>query len=88
MLLVADPQIIGNFKEKRMTYFSILDSDRYLKKTYIHALQFSKPDLIIFLGDLMDEGHVATDPEFYEYVRRIFKIFLIGESQHVRVILY
>ncbi|KAF7283020.1 hypothetical protein GWI33_001577 [Rhynchophorus ferrugineus] len=78
ILLVADPQIIGNMNEHIhiITPFSILDCDRYLKKTYGFAYEFVKPDVVLFLGDLMDEGHVADDEDFYKYVKRIFDIFL------------
>lgn len=60
---------------------------RYLKRTYSLAYDFVQPDLVIFLGDLMDEAHIASKREFYEYVRRIFSIFLEPEnfSKHVRV---
>ncbi|KAG5886015.1 hypothetical protein JTB14_023657 [Gonioctena quinquepunctata] len=78
LLLVADPQIIGNNEEilHFLTPLSIFDSDRYLRKTYNHAFNFVQPDLVIFLGDLMDEAHVASHNEFNQYVRRIFNIFL------------
>lgn len=58
-----------------------------MKKTYLYAFDFVKPDVVIFLGDLMDEAHVATDQEFYEYVNRIFKIFLGNRknSEYVQV---
>ncbi|KAJ8949953.1 hypothetical protein NQ318_002360 [Aromia moschata] len=88
LLLVADPQIIGNNEEilHFLTPISIFDSDMYLKKTYFHAYNFVQPDIVIFLGDLMDEAHTATDQEFFQYVRRIFNIFLDHGSflEHVR----
>lgn len=77
ILLVADPQIIGQRKEilHFITPFSIFDSDFYLKKTYYWAFRFAQPDIVIFLGDLMDEGSIAKNEEFYSYVGRIFNIF-------------
>lgn len=88
ILLVADPQIIGNLNEvfHPVTPFTILDSDRYLKNTYSVAYQFVKPDVILFLGDLTDEGHIASDDDFYNYVRRLFQIFLypFENDQHVK----
>ncbi|KAL1516876.1 hypothetical protein ABEB36_000714 [Hypothenemus hampei] len=78
ILFVADPQIIGKANERPhlITPFSIFDCDRYLKMTYYHAFHFTKPHVVVFLGDLMDEAHIADDNHFYEYVRRIFDIFL------------
>ncbi|CAG9833715.1 unnamed protein product [Diabrotica balteata] len=82
ILLVADPQIIGNNEEilHFLTPFTIFDSDRFLKQTYIQAYSFVQPDIVIFLGDLMDEGHRATNHEFHQYVRRVFDIFLDATS--------
>ncbi|XP_060519624.1 uncharacterized protein LOC132697898 isoform X1 [Cylas formicarius] len=82
ILFVADPQIIGNWNEvfHPITPFSIYDSDRYLKKTFKYAQAFVKPDVIAFLGDLMDEAHIASDEDFYSYIRRIFNIFLDGSD--------
>lgn len=57
----------------------------YLKKTFREAFKFSKPDVVIFLGDLMDEGSTATNEEFYSYVRRVFHIFL-DPDKYVQVI--
>lgn len=51
----------------------------------MHAFTFVKPDIVIFLGDLMDEGSTATESEYKEYVRRLFNIFLKGPSGNVRV---
>lgn len=87
ILLVADPQIIGNRKEllHYITPFSIFDSDLYLKKTYSWAIKFAQPDIAVFLGDLMDEGSIATDREFFSYVRRIFNIFAKQSTATVKV---
>jgi hypothetical protein len=88
VLLVADPQIIGQRREiiHSITPFSIIDSDLYLKKTYYWAFRFTQPDIVIFLGDLMDEGSIAPDEEFYGYVRRIFDIFIEKSPSTVKVI--
>jgi hypothetical protein len=32
------------------------DSDRYLSKTFSWAKYAYNPDVVVFLGDLMDEG--------------------------------
>ncbi|ENN79717.1 hypothetical protein HUJ04_003857 [Dendroctonus ponderosae] len=78
ILLVADPQIIGNLNEifSPLSPFTIFDSDRFLKITYYYAYNYAKPHVVVFLGDLMDEAHIANDDDFNSYVRRIFNIFL------------
>ncbi|XP_041777652.1 uncharacterized protein LOC121596619 [Anopheles merus] len=76
MLLVADPQILGNtFDTKLYWPLANLDSDRHLKRTYKSVVQHAAPDVICFLGDLMDEGSVANDDQFAAYFTRFVNIF-------------
>ena len=51
------------------------DSDRYLSKTFSWAKYAYNPDVIVFLGDLMDEGSEGTDEEFRGYVKRFHSIY-------------
>ncbi|XP_075216328.1 metallophosphoesterase isoform X2 [Lycorma delicatula] len=75
ILLVADPQILG---EKTESWIARWDSDRYLYKTFSTAVSHVKPDLIMFLGDLMDEGTVATSTEYQRYAERFSYIFSLN----------
>ncbi|XP_043478838.1 metallophosphoesterase 1 [Leptopilina heterotoma] len=81
VLLVADPQILGI---KNENYFgssvAIWDSDRYLDKTFSRAVRRANPHAIVFLGDLMDEGHIASAEEFEKYKRRLNSIFSTSED--------
>uniref|UniRef100_A0A2S2R8C9 Metallophosphoesterase 1 n=1 Tax=Sipha flava TaxID=143950 RepID=A0A2S2R8C9_9HEMI len=74
ILLVADPQILG---EERENILSRWDSDRYLFNTYGRALQHVKPDNVVFLGDLFDEGSIADQKTFERYLYRFCKIFFL-----------
>ena len=56
-------------------YIICFQNLRYLRHGYKKAFQHVQPDLIIFLGDLMDEGSVATDIEFQRYYDRFKRIF-------------
>lgn len=58
-----------------------------MKITYYYAYHFVKPHVVVFLGDLMDEAHIASDDDFYEYVRRLFNIFVspYSNSEEVKV---
>lgn len=38
-------------------------------------MEYSQPHVIAFLGDLMDEGHVANAEDFEKYKRRLDSIF-------------
>lgn len=60
-------------------YFS-----RYTAKTFSRALSLAQPDVIAFLGDLMDEGHIATNKDFLKYKQRFDSIFYTPE--HIMVI--
>lgn len=76
VLFVADPQILGNtFDSKLYWPLANFDSDRHLKRTYKRAVQHTSPDVICFLGDLMDEGSVADDVQFADYFSRFVNIF-------------
>ncbi|XP_023295173.2 metallophosphoesterase 1 isoform X2 [Lucilia cuprina] len=81
MLLIADPQLLGLTYDK--SFYSGLaryDSDRYLQKTFQQALTFTKPHIICFLGDLLDEGNVASPDEFQSYVQRFRNIYKTEED--------
>ncbi|KAK2152758.1 hypothetical protein LSH36_320g06040 [Paralvinella palmiformis] len=84
VLFVADPQIIGLRDEPRnIGPISRWDSDRYLQKTFSFVYSHAKPDVVVFLGDLLDEGSQA-DPEDYDsYVKRFRHVFNIPSSVQI-----
>lgn len=63
-------------------YLSIF---RYLIKTFIYAFGFAKPDVVVFLGDLLDEGSTSTDDEYKTYIKRFFRIFFRGSFDSTKV---
>ncbi|XP_020716623.1 uncharacterized protein LOC101451658 isoform X1 [Ceratitis capitata] len=76
ILFVADPQLIGNSYEKGFwSPISRYDADRYLRKTFERSLHFTQPHIICFLGDLLDEGSIATQQDFEGYVKRFHRIY-------------
>nr|ACO15262.1 Metallophosphoesterase 1 [Caligus clemensi] len=78
VLLVADPQIQGLNDEWPSLLGSITrwDSDRYLATSFRWLLWAYKPSVIIFLGDLIDEGSTTMDPTVYnDYVDRFYSIY-------------
>lgn len=58
---------------------------RYLEKTFSRALKYSQPHVIAFLGDLMDEGHIANAENFERYKRRLDSIFSMPDDIMVPV---
>ncbi|CAF4569108.1 unnamed protein product [Rotaria sp. Silwood1] len=75
LLLVADPQLIGEKDEGILGFITRREADRYLAKTFPQANAYVKPDWIIFLGDIFDEGLSASDDEFKRYFNRFNSIF-------------
>ncbi|CAG9133473.1 unnamed protein product [Plutella xylostella] len=85
VLLVADPQLQGEQAAVfPLNWLFIWDSDRYVKATFREALRHVQPDVVVFLGDLMDEGSIATDEQYARYVNRIFDIFAPLCSDYLR----
>lgn len=51
ILFVADPQILGEEKETR--WLARYDNDKHISRNYKQAFSHVKPDIVIFLGDLI-----------------------------------
>jgi len=75
LLLVADPQLIGEKDEGFFGMITRIDADRYLAKTFAQASAHVQPNWILFLGDIFDEGLSANDDEFKRYFNRFDTIF-------------
>lgn len=77
---MSDPQLLGETFNIHFSGLAIYDSDKFLEKTFAQALAYTKPDVICFLGDLMDEGSIATDDAYQRYLRRFNDIFKTSAS--------
>ncbi|KAJ7346765.1 Metallo-dependent phosphatase-like protein [Mycena albidolilacea] len=79
VLLVADPQILDHrsYPDRApfLTYISQLLVDLNLRKNWRAALRM-QPDIVMFLGDMMDGGRFAmSDAEYERYFQRFKSIF-------------
>jgi hypothetical protein len=54
---------------------------RYLAKTFAQVNAYVKPNWILFLGDIFDEGLSASDDEFQRYFQRFNSIFNYKNNQ-------
>lgn len=73
---MADPQLLGEtFETHFYSTIAAYDSDNYLRKTFRQAVSHTKPDVVCFLGDLLDEGSVASDDAYERYVKRFHGVF-------------
>ena len=89
VLFVADPQLVGSNDAPPAMVRPVtqLDCDRYLAKTYAYAVQHVRPDVVVFLGDLLDEGSRADQDEFSSYVRRFNAVFPKLPTERYRVVI-
>jgi metallophosphoesterase superfamily enzyme len=56
---------------------------RYLYKTFQKAFAHVDPHVVVFLGDVMDEGSIATRDEYRRYMERFYDVFHVGSSAMV-----
>jgi len=77
ILMVADPQIVGNIHEPEgpLGWIYRLDCDRYLSKTYQWALSSYDINTVVFMGDLIDEGSESDDEQFAAYAERFHGVY-------------
>ena len=75
--LLSKEHISGTWSTLKTLFF------RYLHKTFTLASSFAQPDVVIYLGDLLDEGSVALDSDYEEYFRRFNHVFQL--DPHVKV---
>lgn len=75
ILFVADPQIQGYLNEGSTGPVRRWDIDRYLSKTFSWAMYAYDPGVVIFLGDLIDEGSEADKDDYLDYVSRFRNIY-------------
>lgn len=79
VLLIADPQILDlNSYPNRPLWLKIITQyivDLNLRKSWNAVISKLNPDLLIFLGDMMDNGRSVNDYEFSQYYSRFKSIF-------------
>ncbi|VEU21909.1 DEKNAAC102937 [Brettanomyces naardenensis] len=85
MLLVADPQLIDNHTYPTYNHFALKVSkftvDNYIYKNYWELVNHLKPDAIVFLGDLLDNGRESSDKYYEHEFDRFNKIFRPKETR-------
>ncbi|KAJ6625495.1 Metallo-dependent phosphatase-like protein [Mycena sp. CBHHK59/15] len=79
VLIVADPQILDHRsypdRAPSLTFISQLLVDLNLRKSWRAALR-TRPDVVVFLGDMMDGGRFSmSDAEYERYFQRFKSIF-------------
>uniref|UniRef100_A0A914WBN0 Calcineurin-like phosphoesterase domain-containing protein n=1 Tax=Plectus sambesii TaxID=2011161 RepID=A0A914WBN0_9BILA len=86
VLIVADPQLLGYRDEPRLLgAVTRWDADRYTRRAFAHAKAHVKPHLIIFMGDLFDEGEKDNAVEFNATLDRFRNTFPVDGSQVIYI---
>uniref|UniRef100_A0A914CDV6 Calcineurin-like phosphoesterase domain-containing protein n=2 Tax=Acrobeloides nanus TaxID=290746 RepID=A0A914CDV6_9BILA len=81
ILIVADPQLIGYQNEPYFVgWISRWDSDRYMRRSFSKVLSHFEPNLIVFLGDLLDENIQMTQDELDLTYKRFLSAFPIPDN--------
>lgn len=76
VLFVADPQLVGLRDEPPVIgIINRWDADKYLQFGFFYTVGYVRPDVVVFLGDLLDEGSIASDDEYMSYIYRFRNVF-------------
>ena len=57
---------------------------RFLRVGFSRAMAHVQPDVVIYLGDLFDEGSTGSESDFESYIARFQKVFAV--PSHVKVV--
>ena len=69
-------------------WFDKLRREWQMHRAFQTAMTYFKPELVVFLGDVFDEGKWAGDDEFQAYVKRFRSLFRVDPaSTEVRVVI-
>ncbi|XP_018027756.1 uncharacterized protein C630.12 [Hyalella azteca] len=88
VLLVADPQMLSPLSEPYfpLSLLAIWDANRFMRRGFQAALSTAKPDVVVFLGDLLNDGSVASDSEFNNMKNNFLADFAVPET--VKLVIY
>jgi calcineurin-like phosphoesterase family protein len=78
IILIADPQLTDQYSYKQhglLLKLTEFYSDIYMKRNFKKIITRLDPEVIIFVGDLMDGGREWEQDQFNEELQRFKKIF-------------
>ena len=76
-LVLSDTHILGR---KRGHFFDRLRREWQMYRSFVTADTLFQPDAVLVLGDLLDEGLIASDEDFAAYVQRFHSVIPIREQ--------
>ncbi|XP_047488226.1 metallophosphoesterase 1-like isoform X2 [Penaeus chinensis] len=82
VMVLADTHLLGT---RNGHWFDKLRREWQMHRAFQSSITVHNPDVVIFLGDLFDEGKWCKPSEFAEYVQRFHDLFRTPEETHVLV---
>lgn len=84
ILIIADTHIMGPIKSNWLDKWR---REWEMQQSFKISNSIYKPDIIIFLGDLLDEGSYFRDSSFYKASEEFDRIFKFDESRQKRIVI-
>lgn len=82
--ILSDPQLTDEYSypwlPKWINALVMHASDMYMKYSYQLLLAYHRPDLVVFLGDLMDGGREWSESQFLAELERFKNVFPLPPS--------
>lgn len=83
MLLLADTHLLG---PRKGHWFDKLRREWQMYRTFQTALTLHSPHVVVFLGDVFDEGQWSNDEQFDAYMDRFWELFSVPKGTKMLVV--
>ena len=84
-MFLADTHLLGR---RQGHWFDKLRREWQMHRAFQTAMTYFRPELVVFLGDVFDEGKWAGDEEFRDYIARFRSLFRVDPKEtEVRVVI-
>ena len=83
VLAIADTHLLGR---RNGHWFDKLRREWQMHRSFQTTLDIFGADVVIFLGDLFDEGKWCSSEEFTEYVRRFNSLFYVNPKTELLIV--
>lgn len=82
-MFLADTHLLGS---REGHWFDKLRREWAMHRAFQTSMTYFHPELVVFLGDVFDEGKWCSDDEFQRYLHRFYDLFQMGDDQELRVV--
>ena len=77
-MFLADPHLLGT---RLGHWFDKMRRELQMQRSFSTAYQYFQPEVIFFLGDILDEGKWCGAAEFKDYINRFDMLFPVDQSR-------